>query len=96
MARIIGFRDASDGDWYKIHPVQQDEDIPLPAVTDISIQNLDSSNDIYVSGSQDWDQVGMQIKPGQIVSFEGLSASMELWVNDDGSDCEMAVTKIER
>lgn len=102
MARILGFRDYSNGQWFQVHPAVVDagstEDLTpvYSSVTDISIQNLDGSNDIFVASDTDWDAVGMVIKPGQIVAFEGLTPNMKLYVNDDGSECQMAIMKIER
>lgn len=93
---IRGFRDTSGGSWYQIHPVPANEGDAIASVTDISIQNLNSDYNIYVASSNDWDTVGMLIKPNQIVAFEGLTVNMQLWVNDDGDNCEMAVMKIER
>ena len=96
MARTLGVRAYSNGTWYQLNPVQADAETPLPSITDISIQNLNSEYDLYVSSSPDWDTVGLVIKPGQIVSFEGLSTTMQLWVNDDSNSVEMAIMKIER
>jgi hypothetical protein len=96
MARTLGVRASSNGNWYQLNPVQADEDTPLPSITDISVQNLSSEDNLYVSSSPDWDTVGIVIKPGQIVSFEGMSTTMQLWVNDDGNNIEMAIMKIER